>query len=94
MANGKVLRENGTCHHICPEIVEEYNLFYLLIIPQIIEGLTSLLVFMTVLEFICAQAPHTMKGLLIGVWYAMMSIHYVAVSIANTNATTANNINH
>ena len=94
IANENVLQENGTCHHICPEIVKEYNLFYLLIIPQIIEGLTSLLVFMTVLEFICAQAPHTMKGLLIGVWYAMMSIHYVAVSIPKTNTTTANNINH
>ena len=35
-----------------------------------------------------------MKGLLIGVWYAMMSIHYVAVSIPKTNTTTANNINH
>ena len=94
IANGKFLRGNGTCHHICPEIVKENNLFYLLIIPQVIEGLSSLLVFMTVLEFICAQAPHTMKGLLIGVWYAMMSIHYVAVSIAKTNATTANNINY
>ena len=29
---------------------------------------------MTVLEFICAQAPLKMKGLLIGLWYATTSL--------------------
>ena len=30
--------------------------------------------FMTALEFICAQAPLRMKGLLIGIWYATFAI--------------------
>ena len=33
------------------------------------------------LEFICAQAPHTMKGLLIGIWYTMLSIQYLCINI-------------
>ena len=36
---------------------------------------------MTVLEFICAQAPYTTKGLLIGIWYATMFIKYLIVNI-------------
>ena len=32
---------------------------------------------MTVFEFICAQAPRTTQGLLIGLWYATFSIRYL-----------------
>ena len=32
---------------------------------------------MTVLEFLCAQAPRSLQGLLIGLWYAMFSIRYL-----------------
>ena len=35
---------------------------------------------MTVLEFIFAQAPHSMQGLLIGLWYALQSIN-VGISV-------------
>ena len=34
---------------------------------------------MTMLEFICAQAPNSMKGLLIGLWYSMLSIKYLII---------------
>ena len=34
---------------------------------------------MTALEFICAQAPQTMQGLLIGIWYALCSIRYLVI---------------
>ena len=51
--------------------------FLWLICPQILNGLAQLLVNMTALEFICAQAPRTMQGLLIGLWYAMFSIRYL-----------------
>ena len=34
---------------------------------------------MTVFEFICAQAPRTTQGLLIGLWYATFSIRYLIV---------------
>ena len=36
---------------------------------------------MTALEFICAQAPLRLKGLLIGVWYASLALHYLVVEI-------------
>ena len=46
----------------------------LLILPRVFNGLAQVLVNMTVLEFLCAQAPHSLQGLLIGLWYAMFSI--------------------
>ena len=53
--------------------------FLLLGIPSVLQGLSILLVFMTALEFICAQAPLRLKGLLIGVWYAFLAINYLFV---------------
>ena len=53
------------------------------IIPQLLNGLSSLLVSMTVFEFISAQAPRTTQGLLIGLWYATFSIRYIVVGILN-----------
>ena len=72
---------NGTCDTLCPGEITYHNLFLLMIISQILHGLAYLLVFMTVLEFICAQAPYTMKGLLIGIWYASFSIKYFTVGV-------------
>ena len=53
------------------------NTYLWFIIPQLFNGLSSLLVSMTVFEFISAQAPRTTQGLLIGLWYATFSIRYV-----------------
>ena len=53
------------------------------IIPQLLNGLSSLLVSMTVFEFISAQAPRTTQGLLVGLWYATFSIRYLVVGILN-----------
>ena len=53
------------------------NTFLWLIVPQVFNGLAQLLVNMTVLEFLCAQAPRSLQGLLIGLWYAMFSIRYL-----------------
>ena len=47
---------------------------FLLITSQFISGLSYLLVFLTILEFILAQAPRSMQGLLIGLWYAYQSL--------------------
>ena len=55
------------------------NTYLWFIIPQLLNGLSSLLVSMTAFEFICAQAPRTTQGLLIGLWYATFSIRYLAV---------------
>ena len=90
-ANAQVVSDNGTCVPFCPEMITHLDIFYLLLIPQIIEGLSSLLVFMTMLEFICAQAPHTMKGLLIGIWYAMLSIRYMGINFVTATLDESNN---
>ena len=59
------------------------NTYLWFIIPQFLNGLSSLLVSMTVFEFICAQAPRTTQGLLIGLWYATFSIRYLLVGLVD-----------
>ena len=59
------------------------NTYLWFIIPQLLNGLSSLLVSMTVFEFICAQAPRTTQGLLIGLWYATFSIRYLLVDLVD-----------
>ena len=75
----------GTCFIIRMHTSDPVDNTYLwLIIPQLLNGLSSLFVSMTVLEFICAQAPRTTQGLLIGLWYATYSIRYLVVGILDT----------
>ena len=57
------------------------NTYLWFIIPQLLNGLSYLLVSMTVFEFICAQVPRTTQGLFIGLWYATFSIRYLVVGI-------------
>ena len=45
-----------------------------LVIISILNGVASPLINITVLEFISAQSPHTMKGLLLGVFYALRGL--------------------
>ena len=59
------------------------NTYLWFIIPQLLKGLSSLLVSMTVFEFICAQAPRTTQGLHIGLWYATFSIRYLLVGLVD-----------
>ena len=63
------------------------NTYLWFIIPQLLNGLSSLLVSMTVFEFICAQAPRTTQGLLIGLWYATFSIRYLVVGVLDSYIT-------
>ena len=70
---------NGTCsafseiQDFCPQ----NNLpFLLMIIPNILQGFAFILVFMTTLEFICAQAPLRLKGLLMH-WYLVCLTSYL-----------------
>ena len=68
----------------CQQYNDPVNNTYLwFIIPQLLNGLSCLLVSMTVFEFISAQAPRTTQGLLIGVWYVTFSIRYLVVGILN-----------
>ena len=55
-----------------------------LLVPHFLRSLSYLLVFMTVLEFICAQAPLRMKGSLIGIWYASFVLRYFVVNVLDT----------
>ena len=49
-----------------------YNLHpAVLSIPNMLKGVASPLIYVTILEFISAQSPHTMKGLILGVFYAI-----------------------
>ena len=52
------------------------NTLMWLLVPQILHGFGYMLVFLTVLEFLCAQAPFRLKGFMVGIWYAMLSIKY------------------
>ena len=77
---------NGTCYSVT-EVDHRYYCdfnntpFLLIIIPSILHGLSILLVFMTALEFICAQAPLRLKGLLIGLCYATFAVNYLMFGI-------------
>ena len=63
------------------------NTYLWFIIPQLLNGLSSLLVSMTAFEFICAQAPRTTQGLLIGLWYATFSIRHLVVGTLDNVVT-------
>ena len=77
-----IIRKFGRSHNFVEYNDDPVDNTYLwFIIPQLLNGLSSLLVSMTVFEFICAQAPRTTQGLLIGLWYATFSIRYLAIGI-------------
>ena len=74
------IRFENTLNNSCETTDNPVDNTYLwFIIPQLLNGLSSLLISMTVFEFICAQAPRTTQGLLIGLWYATFSIRYLIV---------------
>ena len=37
--------------------------------------------FMTMLEFICAQAPLQMKGVLVSLWYSSQAVNFLVVGV-------------
>ena len=50
---------------------------WVLVFPNVLNGIGIPLTFITVLEFISAQSPHAMKGLLLGVFYAVRGMFIV-----------------
>ena len=48
-----------------------------MIIPEVLFGISYALIFPVSLEFIIAQSPHEMRGLMVGLWYAAMGLGYV-----------------
>ena len=73
------------CVSICPSSLYTVNSTLMwLLVPQIIHGFGYMLVFVSVLEFICAQAPFRLKGFMIGIWYAMFSLKYLLINIIDS----------
>ena len=72
------------CVNICPSSLYtmDSTLMWLLV-PHILYGFGYMLVFISVLEFICAQAPVRLKGFMIGIWYAMFSIKYIIINLTD-----------
>ena len=73
--------KNSSCEHFCSDPPVNDATFYFLIFPLLLYGISYLLVFMTVLEFICAQSPNALKGLLIGIWYLTSSVKYMVIGV-------------
>ena len=53
-----------------------------LILPNILLGIGRPILLSSIFEFISAQSPHSMKGLLIGVLYAIKGVYQLTSSIA------------
>ena len=84
-ANVKISSSNGSEEYYCSTPpVDSLVVNFSFVIP-VIHGLSYILVFMSVLEFICAQSPNAMKGILIGVWYSMLAIKYFLINILDTH---------
>ena len=72
---------SNTCVSICSSVPINDPVLYLAFIPFILKGLSYLLVFVTTLEFICAQAPNAINGFMIGIWYSMLCINYIGIDL-------------
>lgn len=55
--------------------------FNWLIIPELLNGISLVIIFSTTLEFICAQSPSSIKGFLICIWFAFQGINKIIVGI-------------
>ena len=84
-ATAKVAADNGSCEYFCSNPpVDSLTITLSFIIPTV-QGISYILVFLSMLEFICAQSPNAMKGLMIGMWYFMLSIKYFCVNPLDTH---------
>ena len=70
------------CVTLCPSSLYtmDSTLMWLLV-PHILHGFGYMLVFVSVLEFICAQAPFRLKGFIVGIWYAMFFIKFIIINL-------------
>ena len=53
----------------------------LLIVPLVLTSLSHMLSYTAVFEFICSQSPHSMKGLLIGLLYAIKALYQLLATL-------------
>ena len=83
VSNSYLLSSNNTCakpalHDYCGE---EDDLFLWSLVSGFIRIIAYHLVFMTALEFISAQAPLKMKGIIISFWYALSAQRYLVQAV-------------
>ena len=58
--------------------------FYTMAVPQVFAAISTFLVWFTSIEFILAQGPRTMQGLLIGIWFINNSIYCVHLTLTSS----------
>ena len=58
--------------------------FYIMAVPHFFAGISIFLVLFTSFEFILAQGPRTMQGLLIGIWYINNGIYCVHLTLTSS----------
>ena len=55
--------------------------YYWLAIPNVFYGMAVVLLFIAALEFVCAQSPYSMKGLLTGFGYFMLGVSGIVAAL-------------
>ena len=58
--------------------------FYSMAIPQFLSGISIFFVQFTSIEFILAQGPRIMQGLLIGIWFVHFSIYCLTLTLSRS----------
>ena len=87
-------RTDGFTDNICLDLsgnntILESDIFtlpyYVMALLQFITGISIFLVHFTAFEFILAQGPRTMQGLLIGVWFMHLSIYSMQLTLSSSS---------
>ena len=68
-------------HRLCSDRKSGNSLYYYVLIPKALECFGKILLFGSSLEFVCAQAPYSMKGLLFGTMFALSGVFLVLAYI-------------
>ena len=63
------------------ELVHPHQNPLFLIVPLVLTSLSHMLIYTAVFEFICSQSPHSMKGLLIGLLYAIKGLYQLLATL-------------
>ena len=64
-----------TCPFLAKESSPVLDIDYRwLVVPGIIRGISVLFLFVAVIEFVCAQSPYNMRGILIGLIYGILGL--------------------
>ena len=67
--------------------LDSYDLtlpYYIMVVPQFFIGISTFLVRFAIFEFILAQGPRAMQGLLVGVWFMHLSIYCVQLTLSKS----------